>query len=103
MVGSNSSTSGSARDALAPKVSKRAPAGLTLDTSHVGILPAYSSDINSLYAVAQPSLLSSTIILQTPDVSVGILGKLFTYFCSTENPTPVPHSRMNRTSSKHLM
>ena len=57
-------------------------------------------DINSLYAVAQPSLLSSTSIKQTPAVSLGTNGRLFTYFCSTEKPTPVPQRRMNNTSSK---
>ena len=64
IVCSNSSTNGSAPDALPPNVAKRAPAGLTLDTSQVGMLPwLYSSSMSSLYAFAQPSLLSSTTIL----------------------------------------
>ena len=46
--------------ALPPKILSLAPAGLILDISHLGILPAYNKLISSLYADAHPILLSAT-------------------------------------------
>ena len=103
MVKLNRSTKGAGPDARPPKVLSLAPAGRTLDTSHLGISPAYSILIRRRYAFAQPSLLSCTTIVESlSNSSSGTSGRLLMYWRSQENPTPVPHNRMNIASSKAL-
>ena len=63
----NSWLRGSGPLALPPKVFSTAPAFRTLVKSQVGISPAYRRLINSLNALAHPSLLSRTSM----QVSVG--------------------------------
>jgi hypothetical protein len=86
----NKSTSGSGPEALPPKVLSRAPAGLTLVTSYLGMIPEYKRLMSSLNALAQPSLLSSTTITVLLSLSeLDTLGSLWVYSSSTLKPTPV--------------
>ena len=55
-------SSGSGPLARPPKVFSGAPAGRTLLRSHFGICPIQSKPRSSLYAFAQPSLLSETVM-----------------------------------------
>ena len=103
IVNLNKLTRGSAPDALPPITFSLAPAGLTLDTSHVGIIPEYNKATNSLYAFAHPVLLSSTVITTSDSCMFSLMiGSLSTFSLSTENPTPVPHIRMYIASSNDL-
>ena len=99
----NKSTNGSGPDARPPNVFKRAPAGRTLDTSHFGISPAYRCANNKRKDLAQPSLLSCTAITWSESNNFsGTSGNCDTYLFSTENPTPVPQSKINMASSNAL-
>ena len=89
---SNSSSKGAGPLARPPNVFNLAPAGLTSDTSHCGICPAYSIAISSRNALAQPGLLSATFITVSLFSKCSFtIGNLSTFSLSTEKPTPVPH------------
>ena len=98
----NRSIKGAGPEALPPNVFSLAPAGLTSETSHLGTSPAHRSANTCLNALAQPSLLSLTIIVVSLSNMVGTSGNLDMYCRSTLNPTPVPHSSINIASSKLL-
>ena len=98
----NKSTKGAGPLALPPKVLRRAPAGRTFVISHFGISPAQSRAKTCLKALAQPSLLSRTDTTVSLSIRLGTSGSLSINCLSTENPTPVPHSKINIASSKAL-
>ena len=88
-------------DALPPKVFNRSPALRIFDISHLGICPQYNIEINSLYAFAQPIFESETwIVVSVSNISSDTNGSFSTSLRSTEKPTPVPHIKMNKHSSK---
>ena len=102
-VNSNRSTNGCGPEALPPNVLSRAPAGLTLLTSHFGISPAQRFARSRRNDFAHPSLESCTAMVCSESNSFsGTSGSWLMYLDSTENPTPVPQSKMNMASSKDL-
>ena len=96
----NRLSNGRGPDDLPPNVFNLSPAGRTLDISHLGICPANNICINSLYAFAQPILESATtMVVSVSNNSSGTSGNFSTSLRSTENPTPVPHIKINKHSS----
>ena len=94
---------GSGPDALPPNVFNLAPAGLTPQVSNCGICPIYNIAINSRKDLAQPGLLSPTLITVSDSWKSSLMiGSLSTFSRSTENPTPVPHINIYIHSSKAL-
>ena len=97
------STRGWGPDALPPNVFNLAPDGLTCVTSKDGTCPTYNMAISSRNALAQPGLLSPTVITVVLFSKCSLTtGNLSTFSLSTENPTPVPHIRIYIHSSKLL-
>src|SRR5210317_592031 len=91
----NNSSRGAGPDALPPNVFSLAPAGLTCDTSHFGTCPTYNIAMSSLNALAQPGLLSATVMIVVLSSKCSLtIGNLSTFSLSTEKPTPVPHIKI---------